>query len=97
MAGKYRVKWFYVSSAGGPWEKGDVVELEEEKAEHINRDSPGVLALVPETNKKGKGKGKEAPPHDRMVKEAENRGVEGGDRGAQEPITKDFFKAVKDG
>ena len=91
MAGKYKVNWYYVSGAGGPWLEGDVVELEEEKAEHINRDSPGVLEPV-----KGK-KSTKAVPHDRMVKEAMNRGVEGGDRGAQEEITQAEFKAVKDG
>ena len=40
---QYKVKWDYVSSLGGPWAAGDLVELDEEMAEAVNRDSPGVL------------------------------------------------------
>ena len=43
MMKKYKVQWNYTSSLGGPWKKGEVVELEEELAERVNIDSPGVL------------------------------------------------------
>ncbi len=40
---RYKVQWNYSSALGGPWRKGDVVELDPDLAEAINRDSPGVL------------------------------------------------------
>jgi hypothetical protein len=42
---KYEVMWDYRSSLGGPWVKGQVVEMSPEMAEAITRDSPGVLRL----------------------------------------------------
>lgn len=91
---RYEVQWEYQSSLGGPWWAGDVVELTEELAEAVNRDSPGVLQAekghvqrAPTT-----GRAVEAPPKDRMVRTkrakapAENVGV----------MTRDSFKAVKD-
>lgn len=58
----YTVMWNYKSSLGGPWQAGDVIELEPAKAEAIGKDSPGVLK---------KGKAKVAAPKDRQVKKAE--------------------------
>lgn len=58
---KYRVNWNY-SSSYGSFSKDDVIELEDEKAESINRDSPGVLSAI------------ENHSHDRMVKAASKRG-----------------------
>lgn len=40
---QYVVQWKYKSSLGGPWQAGEVIELEEELAEAVNRDSVGVL------------------------------------------------------
>lgn len=40
---KFEVQWSYVSSLGGPWGEGDVIELPEDLADAVNRDSPGVL------------------------------------------------------
>lgn len=85
---KYQVMWKYSSSLGGPWMKGDFIDVDPGIAEAINRDSPGVLKKTGAANpildeKKRK---------DRMVKEAETRG-RGKGKG---PITKADFKAVKD-
>lgn len=44
----YIAQWNYVSSYGGPWKKGDLVELKPEDAALINNDSPGVLVLAEE-------------------------------------------------
>lgn len=85
---KFKMQWNYRSSLGGPWFKGDQVELDEVTAEAVNRDSPGVLKSVAEKRSTN-----------RMVTEVEQRAFipddrEGGenDQGA---ITKADFKAVK--
>lgn len=44
----YIAQWNYSSSYGGPWKKGDLVELKPEDAALINNDSPGVLVLAEE-------------------------------------------------
>lgn len=62
---KYRVKWDYVSSLGGPWKKGEILELVPDLAEHINRTSPGVLVQV---------RAKKKPARNRQVKAASDRG-----------------------
>lgn len=82
----YIVQWDYTSGLGGPWAAGETVELDETRASDINRDSPGVLALV--------GPVDEAPipeARDRMVKRAKRRG-----QGEQSAIDKTTFKAVRD-
>lgn len=62
---KYTVKWNYKSSLGGPWMKGDVVEIDDPAtAEAINRDSPGVLV---------EGEQKASTKKDRQVKSAKTR------------------------
>ena len=61
---KYRVLWTYRSGIGGPWQAGDVVDVDEPLATAINHDSPGVLVLESEI----KTRDMEAPPADRMVK-----------------------------
>jgi hypothetical protein len=97
----FEVRWNYKSSLGGPWKKGDVVQVDPPLAEAINRDSPGVLKEIKESPPKGKGKGKQ----DRMVKEAEQVKLKGIGETEEEtesntidegPITKANFKAVKD-
>lgn len=80
---KYKIKWNYKSSYGGPWMKGDVVELSDTQAEEIDRDSPGVLEAVIEKISKGKN---------RMVVEPENSRAE---EDEQEPITEEIFQAVR--
>lgn len=44
---RYRVKHVYAATKDGthygPWTPGEVVELDAELAEWVNRDSPGVL------------------------------------------------------
>jgi len=82
---KYKFKWNYKSSLGGPWLKGDVVDLREDMAEAINRDSPGVLEEVGS---------KIHIKENRMVAEAEfSRKAEKNVK--QEAIDKTVFKAVK--
>ena len=48
MQKKYKVRWNYKSSLGGPWTKGSVIELDEILAGRVNIDSPEVLMAVPE-------------------------------------------------
>ena len=92
---KYVVQWNYKSSLGGPFMKKDVVEVSEELAEAINRDSPGVFKNLPLPLPKGKGKAEKPETvdktviQDRMVKAAESHG-----RGKQEPMTTANFGAV---
>jgi len=72
----------------GQFDPGDQVELTEDIAEHINRDSPGVLAIVcaepepdddPEKDDElnegddPENRQLDAPPTDRMVKGAQRR------------------------
>ncbi len=84
----FKVQWKYSSSLGGPFMPGDTVELDEVRAEAINRDSPGVLVEI-----KGKKAGEpigEQVIKDRAIRQAETRG-----RGAGEVMTSDNFAAVK--
>lgn len=82
---RYLVQWNYKSSLGGPFLKGDVIEISEVLAADINRDSPGVLK---DTKKK--------ESQDRMKAEAEFARKAEKNR-KEEPITKKDFKAVKNG
>lgn len=59
---EYIVQWNYGSSYGGPWTAGETVNLDEQRAADINRDSPGVL--LPKVEMRAV----DAPPQDRMVK-----------------------------
>lgn len=86
---KYEVQWDYASSMGGPWAKGEIVEIDPEQAEWFNRDSPGVLKKAP------KKRNLETPPRHRMVTEGRRRDRQG-EPGDQGPITKSDFKAVKE-
>lgn len=82
---KYKFKWNYKSSYGGPWLKGDVVDLKDDLAEAINRDSPGVLE---------EAGSKKHLKENRMVAEAEfSRKAKSNVK--QEPIDKTVYKAVK--
>lgn len=85
---KFKVQWNYRSSLGGPYLKGDVIELDEKMAEAVNRDSPGVLKSVIEKRSTN-----------RMVTEVKQRAFIPDDRvgGAndQGAITNADFKAVK--
>lgn len=84
----FKVQWKYSSSLGGPFMAGDTVELDEAKAEAINRDSPGVLVAV--SAKKAGEPVSEQVIKDRAVKAAETRG-----RGAQEVMSTENFGAVR--
>lgn len=56
----------------GAFGEGQTVELDDELAAHIERDSPGTLVRVsalPETRTL------DAPPADRMIKTARKRGA----------------------
>jgi hypothetical protein len=63
----YHVEQDY-SSGLGTFEKGSTVELDDDLAEHIERDSPGTLK-----HKGGKRRAVEHAPSDRMVRAAPNR------------------------
>ena len=62
--GNYTVLWRYNSNIGGPWAKGEVIQIDEALAARINIDSPGVLAvdIVPKT------KDLSIAPQDRQIK-----------------------------
>ena len=62
---------------------GETIDLDDETAEAINRDSPGTLVLAPS--------GAEAVKQDRQVKAAPARR----DRGEGESMSKATFKAVR--
>lgn len=86
---KYAAQWRYSSSLGGPFSQGDQVELEQDVAEAINRDSPGVLVLIA---LEGHERAPLEAPQDRMQKPRARR-----DRGEGGPITRAEFKATKKG
>lgn len=52
---KFKVAWDYTSNIGS-FDAGAVVDVDDELAEHVNRDSPGVLKPV-----KGKAKADTKP------------------------------------
>jgi hypothetical protein len=88
---KYIIQWNYGSGQVGPYLKGDVVEVEDELAEWMNRDSPGVLKPVKEAKKNGTKSSK--AKSDRMLKNPLwDRQGGPSDQGA---ITKSDFKAIK--
>ncbi len=70
---QYKVQWDYASSLAGPWSKGDVVEMEAEWADVVNRDSPGVLVEAKKSKRAAK------PKQDRMARSGQNRSVQHGD------------------
>ena len=82
---RYRVLKDYRSGTAGPFFAGDIVNLEADLAEWVERDSSGTLRKIRVRKKRQTKK----PPQDRMVKARE-------DRGAQEPITKADYQAVRD-
>ena len=43
---RYAVQHNYRTQTLGPWKEGEEVELTEEIAEQVNRDSPGALTEV---------------------------------------------------
>lgn len=77
----------------GAFVAGQEVDLPEDFAAHINRDSPGVLEPV------APGEAEERqltqPPTDRMVKSARRRDRQG-DPGDQGAITKGDHQAMRD-
>ena len=74
----YRVTGKYRAGALGPWQAGDVIELDDQTAEWVKRDCPGIIAdLTPSLSPTRRGEEGEraldAPPGDRMVKKGRTR------------------------
>lgn len=93
---KFVVQWDYVVRNVVLHKQGDVIEIEKELADWMNRDSPGVLIPV----KEAKGtRSLKSPKKDRMVKStAGDRGGHAGSPVTQSNfgvMTKADFKAVK--
>lgn len=79
---KYHVNWRYASvyknQPLGPWNAGQEVELDDETAEFVQRDSPGVLSPVEA------GRALKTPPKDRQQRGGlfrAGKGKEGDDDG----------------
>lgn len=68
----YRVTQHYQSGLGA-FRKGEIVELVDDFAAHINRDAPGTLEPYLEPEPESGTRADDAPPHDRMVKTARRR------------------------
>ena len=69
--GRYIVGHNYTSNLGA-FVQGSDVEINDDLAAHINRDSPGTLLPV---NEAPEARAEDHPPHDRMVKTARKRGA----------------------
>jgi len=105
---QYQVQHDYVSGIGGPWDTGQLLWLPGDQAAHINRDSPGALALIaPElytdpvlgtTDVTGTPA---VPARNRQVRKAPARKAQRYDRKGspsdQGPIDRSTFKATKKG
>lgn len=68
---RYIVGHNYTSNLGA-FVEGSEVEINDDFAAHINRDSPGTLLPV---NDAPKARAEDHPPHDRMIKTARKRGA----------------------
>ena len=69
--GRYVVGHDYTSNLGA-FVEGSEVDVNDDLADHINRDSPGTLQPVRE---EPQARAEDHPPHDRMVKTARKRGA----------------------
>lgn len=69
---RYTVTRAYTSGSGGPWRAGDVVEIDDDLAAHLEADSPGLLVPVAD-EPEPEARTFDAPPHDRQVKAARKR------------------------
>lgn len=65
----YNVKKYFRLGAGAH-HAGDVVELTEDQAWHVNQDEPGTVELCPVVEDRAM----DAPPSDRMVRQSKKRG-----------------------
>lgn len=63
MEKKFVVQWDYRSSLGGPYKEGEEISIEEDLAEAIGFDSPGVLKLA----KTAKTAKKASPPKEKTA------------------------------
>lgn len=94
---RYRVTRRYESGLGS-YAEGDVVDLVDDFAAHINRDSPGTLELEPAYEALPPAeRAFDAPPQDRMVKSARKRQDRQGDPGDQGAMSRADFKATRSG
>ena len=78
---RYEIQMDYVSSIGGPWDKGEQIELDDDLAKALEQDAPGLLVEVRAQPKK----------QDRQLRRKATR-----DSGEQAPITRAEYKAVKE-
>lgn len=88
---KYTVNWDYSASFRDKllrFEQGEIVTLDDETAQWVNRDSEGCLSPFVETEARAVTE----PPQDRQVKVARTRK----DRGEGEAMTRKNFGAVTD-
>ena len=72
---RYIVQSDYQSHAA-KWSAGQIAELDADKADWFNRDSPGVLKLIeerPPEPEPVETRAIEAPPKDRMVRKGKTR------------------------
>ena len=86
---KYQVNWNYQASFRDKllrFEQGEIVMLDDETAQWVNRDSEGCLTLVVETEARAATE----PPQDRQVKATKTRK----DRGEGEAMTRKNFGAI---
>ena len=79
---RYEIQMDYVSSIGGPWDKGDQVELDDDLAKALEQDAPGLLVKM-----RAQPKAKNRQLRRKAVRQ---------DGGNQAPITRAEFKAVKE-
>lgn len=92
---RYRATRRYQSGLGS-FSEGDVVDLVDDVAAHINRDSPGTLEPVYDALPPAE-RAFDAPPQDRMVKGARRRQDREGDPGDQGAMSRADFKATRGG
>lgn len=76
--GEYLVSRRYQADRLGPWAEGDIVELDDETAAQVERDSEGVLLTLEAGGDAGEAR-RQSPRKDRASKGKRNRAVDVGD------------------
>lgn len=91
---KCKVQWDYKSSlVASKLIKGDQVDLPDKLVAAINRDSPNVLKPIKEKSQNRLQSEADGEREEPEAEVGETVGVP--ERGVEEPITKETFKAVK--